>query len=77
MAKRSQHVVPSPRGGWAVRLTGATRASKTFDSQAAAIAYARDLARKDNGELYVHRKDGTIRSRDSYGSDPFPPRDLR
>ncbi|GJE69781.1 hypothetical protein CHKEEEPN_1311 [Methylorubrum podarium] len=74
MAKKGQHVVPAIRGGWAVRRTGSARASKTFPTQDAAIAYARDKARQEHGELYIHRADGTIRDRNSYGNDPHPPK---
>ncbi len=74
MPKKAQHVVPGANGGWAVRQAGASRASKTFDTQDAAIQYARDRARREHAELYVHRKDGTIRDRNSYGSDPHPPK---
>lgn len=65
MSKNGRHVVPRS-GGWAVRRTGATRASRVFDSKAKAVEYGRNLARKERGELYVHRSDGTIQSRDSY-----------
>ena len=34
--------------------------------------YAREIARKEGAELYVHRGDGTIRDRDSYGVNPMP-----
>jgi hypothetical protein len=60
-----------------VRQSGAARASRTFDSQAEAIQYGRDIARREQAELYVHRRDGTIREKNSYGRDPFPPRDKR
>lgn len=73
MAKNSRHVVPR-QDGWAVKKSGATRASKVFNTQADAINYARGQAKKDSGELYVHRKDGTIRQKDSYGNDPHPPK---
>jgi hypothetical protein len=71
---KNQHVMPSPKGGWSVRATGAARASKTFPTQDAAIRHGRNLAKKDGGELYIHRSDGTIRERNSYGSDPHPPK---
>lgn len=77
MSKRSQHVVPNPRGGWAVRHSGASRASRTFESQKDAVTYARDLARKGGTELYIHRRDGTISNRNSFGSDPHMPKDRR
>lgn len=74
MTKKSQHVVPSPNGGWSVRKTGASRASKVFDTQSEAVGYGKALAKKEKSELYIHRRDGTIRQRDSYGSDPAPPK---
>ena len=75
--KRRQHVAPNPRGGWSVRHSGATRATRVFDTQKDAIDYARRIARKESGELYIHRRDGTIKERDSYGHDSFPPKDER
>jgi len=66
----NKHVVPRPNGAWAVRNSGAAKATKVFDTQADAIKFGRSAARKDGVEFYVHRKDGTIRERDSYGRDP-------
>ncbi len=37
--------------------------------------YARDLAKKQEAELVVHKKNGTISEKDSYGEDPCPPKD--
>lgn len=74
--RNSQHVV-SRQGSWAVRKGGASRATKLFESQADAITFARGLAKKEHGELYVHRTDGTVRIRDSYGAETQPPRDRR
>ena len=74
MTKRGQHVVPNPDGGWAVRKAGSSRASGTFKTQDAAISKARSLAKKQGTELYVHGRDGKIRSRDSYGNDSHPPK---
>jgi uncharacterized protein YdaT len=77
MNKRSQHVVPNPRGGWSVKTAGASRATRVFDGQDEAIRYARDLAKRAHTELYVHRRDGTIRNKNSYGLDPYPPKDRK
>jgi hypothetical protein len=60
-----------------VRQSGAARATRVFDRQEDAVKYARDIAKKDSTELYVHRRDGTIREKDSYGHDPCPPGDKR
>ena len=72
--KKGHHVVQSVNGGWSVRRSGAVRASRNFTTQADAVTYAREQARKEHGELYVHRRDGTISRRDSYGNDPHPAR---
>lgn len=77
MRKVSRHVVPNPKGGWSVRHSGADRAGRVFDTQEAAVKYGRRVAKDERTELYVHRKDGTIRTKDSYGNDPLPPRDKR
>jgi uncharacterized protein YdaT len=77
MKKSDQHVVPNTSGGWAVRRSGAERASKVLDTQQEAVRYARTIAKKEHGELYVHGKDGTIRQRSSFGNDPHPPKDKR
>lgn len=70
----NKHVVPRPNGEWAVRNSGASKATKVFETQADAIKFGRSAARKDGVEFYVHRKDGTIRERDSYGRDTMPPK---
>ena len=70
----NKHVVPRPNGEWAVRNSGAAKATKVFGTQADAIKFGRDAARKDRVEFYVHRKDGTIGERRSYGNDPHPPK---
>ena len=73
MAKRNQHVVLHD-GGWAVRGAGSRRASSVHSTQEEAINAAREIARNQRSELFIHRKDGRIRDRFSYGNDPFPPR---
>ena len=73
MPRKSQHVVPRD-GKWAVRRTGAVRASRKFDTQREAIEAARDIARSQGTELYIHGQDGRIRERNSYGKDSFPPK---
>ena len=71
--KSNIHVVPRD-GGWAVVREGAERDSSHHDTQADAIDAARQTAERERLELFIHRPDGRIRDRDSYGSDPFPPR---
>ena len=64
MARNSKHVVPSPSGGWAVKSSGAARASRTFSTQAEAVKYGREAAKKSQSELYVHGRDGTIKGKE-------------
>lgn len=73
MPRNGQHVVPRD-GKWAVRRTGADKVTRHFDTQREAIEVARDFARKQQTELYIHGKDGLIRERESYGKDTFPPK---
>lgn len=73
MSRKGQHVVPSA-GGWSVRKAGASRASSTHATQQEAIAAAKQIARNQKTELYIHGTDGRIRERNSYGSDPHPPK---
>jgi len=71
---KNQHVIPHPDGGWQVKGAGNERATVRTDTQLAAIEFARNIARNQQSELIVHRPNGQIRSKDSYGNDPFPPR---
>jgi hypothetical protein len=77
VSKNSQHVVPSSKGGWRVVRSGAARAARVFDSKEEALGFARTQAKKAHADVYVHRRDGTVQERDSYGQDPLPPRDHR
>ena len=75
MSKKSNHVVPSIQtGGWTVQKSGSERASRSFDRKEDAIKYGRILSRKEKTELYIHKRNGTIQTRNSYGNDPFSPR---
>lgn len=73
MSRRNQHVVPHD-DGWAVRGGGSRRATSVHPTQREAIQAAREIARNQETELFIHGRDGRIRERDSYGSDPIPPR---
>jgi uncharacterized protein YdaT len=76
MTNRNQHVVPHG-DDWAVRREGSSRVTRRTRTQSEAIDLAREIARNQGSEVVIHRPDGTIRDRDSYGKDPCPPRDTR
>ena len=70
---KNQHVVPTD-DGWGVRGEGNDRLTSIHDTQAEAEAAAREIAINQRSEVVIHRPDGRIRDKNSYGNDPFPPR---
>ena len=70
---KNQHVTPHPGGGWQVKGAGNSRATIRTETQAEAIAVAREIAHNQEAELFIHGMNGCIRERDSYGNDPYPP----
>lgn len=74
MSKKNQHVTPHPNGGWQVKGAGNSRATTRTETQAAAICRAKEIARNQRSEVVIHRPNGQIRDKNSYGNDPFPPR---
>ncbi|MDH3891515.1 MAG: DUF2188 domain-containing protein [candidate division Zixibacteria bacterium] len=76
MAKKSIHITPLGKN-WQVKRAGSSRPISTHLTQAAAENAGRPIAQKDKTELFIHNRKGQIRDRDSYGNDPFPPRDTK
>jgi len=72
MSGKSQHVVPVG-DRWGVRGAGNERLTSLHDTQVEAAASAREIARNQQSEVLIHRPDGRIRDRNSYGNDPYPP----
>lgn len=70
---KNQHAVPHG-DQWAVKGAGNSKATRVVPTQAEAVKIARDIARNQGAELFIHRPNGQIRDRDSYGHDPFPPK---
>ena len=68
---KNQHVVPYS-GQWAVRGAGNSRVTKVCSTQREASEVARSIARNQHSEVVIHRRNGQIRDRDSYGNDPYP-----
>lgn len=76
MTKKNQHVVPKGKD-WAIKGEGNEKATKIVATQVEAIKIARGIAINQKSEVVIHRPDGTIRDKDSYGNDPHPPRDKK
>ena len=77
MYKKNQHVVPTKDGKWGVRGEGNSRLTKITPTQSDAINIAQDIAKNQRAEVVIHRRDGTIRDKDSFGNDPYPPEDKK
>lgn len=73
MTGKNQHVVPH-ENEWAVRGAGNSRVTSHHSTQAQAERAAREIAINQKSEVLIHREDGRIRERNSYGNDPFPPK---
>jgi len=76
MTKKNQHVVPH-KDGWAVRKEGSKKVTRKTRTQQESIEIGRQIAQNQGTELVIHRPDGTIRDKDSYGNDPHPPKDRK
>lgn len=70
MPNKTKHVVRAPGGTWTVKREGADRASKRFATQSEAIEWARDKSRLEGSVVVIHKRDGTIRQKESYGTEP-------
>jgi hypothetical protein len=73
---KNQHVVKHPKG-WAVKGAGNSKATKVTSTQKEAIFIAEQIARNQKSDTKIHGRDGKIRAGNSYGNDPFPPKDMK
>lgn len=73
MTKKNQHVVKRD-DGWAVRGEGNSRDTSRHKTQADAFNTARDIAKNQGSEVFIHGENGRIRERNTYGKDPYPPK---
>jgi uncharacterized protein (TIGR02271 family) len=64
--RSSVHVEPR-ESGWAVVREGSGRATSVHPTQAEAAKEAREIARRDQTEFFLHAQDGRVREHRSYG----------
>ncbi len=67
--KKNQGVVPNG-DKWAVKGAGNEKNTRVVNTQKEAINIAREIAKNQQSELIIHRPDGRIRDKDSFGNDP-------
>jgi hypothetical protein len=53
---------------------GVAAIGHSYADKHSAVLAGRDIARRRRTEHVIHNLDGTIAERNSYGSDPLPPR---
>jgi hypothetical protein len=75
MRRKKVHVTPRDRGKWAVKVSGNSRASSTHRKKSAAKRKARKKAKRiarkgGKSELVIHKSNGAIQKKHSYGKDP-------
>ena len=58
---KNQHVTPHKDGGWQVKGENNLRATIRTETQAEAIERAREIARRQESELFIHGRNGRIR----------------
>lgn len=58
---KNYHVSLREDGKWQVKSAKSARALKLFDTQAEAIAFAKEKAENQDGNITIHKKDGKIR----------------
>ena len=73
---RGVHTIPrAGKAGWVNKVNGKIMTRHT--RKEIAVATGRGIARELRMEHTIHRKDGVITEKNSYGNDPNPPKDER
>ena len=75
MPGKNIHIVPQGKQ-WAVKPAGGQPTS-LHRTQTAAAQAGRRSAIRNRSELVIHRPNGQIRDKDSFGNDPHPPKDTK
>ena len=60
-AHKNYHVSLREDGKWQVKFAKGEKALKLFDTQAEAIAFAKEKAKNQDGNITIHKTDGKIR----------------
>jgi len=57
-------------GTWTNTIEGVDGPSESFNTKEQAVAAGREIAQASHVEHHIHREDGVISERSSYGHDP-------
>lgn len=78
MTKRNIHTVHNKeRGMWETKKEGQTKPLSSSHTKAVAEEKSIREAKKTGVEHVIHKMDGKISDKDSYGNDPVPPKDTK
>ena len=69
------HTVPGKVPGWINEMSG--KVLSHHRTKAEAVSAGRSYARHLHVEHTIHTSKGLIGTKNSYGSDPYPPKDSR
>jgi uncharacterized protein DUF2188 len=70
------HTTPKPGGsGWVNQVGG--EVVSEHRKKETAVDRGREIAKDKATEHTIHKKDGTIGEKNSYGNDPNPPKDKK
>lgn len=76
MTKKNYHSVPW-EGDWAVKKEGVEKPLSVHHTQSRAEEKTHQLAKAAEVEAVYHNRQGQIKDKDSFGNDPYPPRDYK
>ncbi len=76
MPNRNVHTVHTEKG-WTNRYENSNRTLGYYDTKVEAQSAGREKAMQNNSEHIIHGLNGRIQNKNSYGNDPFPPRDRK
>jgi hypothetical protein len=74
--KKNIHTVPYG-DKWAVIEEGSSTPLGIHGTKEKAMKHGREEAKKRGVEHFIHGRDGKIQDRESYGKDPYPPKDRK
>lgn len=71
---KSHHVVSNPKGGWDVKKSGSSRASKHTENKQDAVDAGRNISKNQKTELFIRKMNAKIQKPYSHGNDPLLPK---
>lgn len=71
------HTVPKPGGGWVNKEVGSGKVISEHRKKEPAVDRGASEARRRETEHTIHKVNGQIGEKNSYGNDPNPPKDKR